>query len=100
MTHTLRTILILLLAALLGSIAAAPLHAQDAPSRPWNSLDPDQREVLAPLEKKRDGMPADKQGRMQKRDESREEERRVGKECVSTLEARREADHQTKKKKK
>jgi hypothetical protein len=78
MTRILRPFLPVLLAALLGGVAAAPLHAQDAPSsthgdmpspRAWNSLDPAQREILAPLQKEWDNMSPRKQSHMLQRAE-------------------------------
>ncbi len=81
MTRPFRSILPLLLVALLGS-TAAPLYAhgtppapaaQDdlpqTPSRPWSSLDPAQREVLAPLQNEWDSMSARRQAHMLKRAE-------------------------------
>jgi Spy/CpxP family protein refolding chaperone len=68
-----RPLLALILTTLFGACAMAPAFAQDAPpprsqdsatSRPWRSLDADQRDVLAPLQKDWDTFSPRRQQRM------------------------------------
>lgn len=80
MSRTPRRLLPLLLTILLGGVATPLLHAQETPAspppagempapRPWSSLDPAQRDVLAPLQKTWDSMSPRKQSRMLQRAE-------------------------------
>src|SRR6185312_10186226 len=71
MTLSARPLLPIVLAILLGSLAAPALHAQAAPPAPvaWNSLTPAQRDVLAPLAQEWNTMPPHRQQHMLEKSE-------------------------------